>query len=504
MGIIRDLWNAGAPWGTEVFKNWAEAVNSRVDDPLIFERTTEYSVNQGSAPSRTLFPEGSNNGVFVPTSDTVTLELEMSAYGAGIAHFAPFIIYSQALDPPLRPLTPLYLGHSPDLKWEHLGVIRGQATHYFKRKLTGLTPGLPCNFEVFGGIVGYSHSTHPDMSWPWDLAVSPVSRHMYVSEYTGNKVRKFELPHTIPDVTRRGVADTDVEVGVITVEGATGLAVSRDGSKIAVAKAGGGVAVAQTKNFGQAPIEDDIPVPGVSGPTSVQWGADGRYLYVANSTGQIRQLDSQNDYAEGWLINASGLTNMGEIRLSPSGHALAFMGNKRYAYAARVSDGEFIAYRDFGSAGAAPENVVVWDVGSRYLWAAGRGGVVNRLDTQSAIPTTITHSSVPLGGPIRALAIDSHGGSVAAALHPANPNRLVFFTASLDVPHLMGQLWEKTTSFPPQEPIRIRATPDHADYIILTANGIYTLDGAVLTMRPEDKFWAERAVLRIYGAQAPA
>lgn len=477
---------------------------------ITFARTSEYSAHQGSGAARTLFPEGASHGVFTPVSNTVDVELEIACYGGGVAHFIPFIIWSQTLQPPLQPEQPLYLGAPEGLGWMHLGVIRGQGTHQSTVRLTDLEPGVPCNFEVFGGVVGYSHSTYfEEIGWVSGLVSSPIRREVYNSDIIHNKVTRWGLPHTIDDVFRRGNGAVDEPlVTVTTAAGPIHLAIVQDSdvtTKLAVVCANDDVV--EIRSGRSLDLIDTVPSSALQDGTiiSSQWSPDGRYLYTSTNSGTIRKLDGQNDWSTVWDYHGeaafSGMS-VNDIRISPDGTKIAFMIHTRYVYVISTENGEYVGYRDFGNSGTAPvTNTVAWEPNSRYLWAPGRSYIVHRLDTNTPSPTAIVNSSLSVEGRVRDLAVDGHNGSVGVLMY-GGTNRLAFLVAGSGPEHRIGKIWEKAPRTPAEEPGRLVMTPDSADFIIQTNTRLLTLDGSHITIRPEDMFWGERARLRIKGATA--
>jgi DNA-binding beta-propeller fold protein YncE len=138
-------------------------------------------------------------GTFIPLATEVEVEVDWSGTLEGVAHVGGFFAWNQDTTPGTDLMTGVgFAGtsHITGTSIETIGPAGGPgsvggASRRFR--ISGVQPGVETTYEVELGSVGYYESYELGAgSYPIDLALSLDGETLYVTQYTGNRVNRFD------------------------------------------------------------------------------------------------------------------------------------------------------------------------------------------------------------------------------------------------------------------------------------------------------------------------
>jgi 6-phosphogluconolactonase (cycloisomerase 2 family) len=199
-------------------------------------------------------------GTFTPTTSTVEVDVQINSQLVGVGHESMFFAWNQTATGGSDLMTGQGFAATPHVAGTSvrtLGPLAGPgniASGGRRFRITGLTPGTVCTWEVEVGATGYYGAATTD-TLPYDLTLGSSGKHLYVANFTSNTVQVFETPDTWDDAEDVQLVDT------WTANSAIGICASTDGSKIYVADYAGDVVTERDSDTGEILRTFSVPDP---------------------------------------------------------------------------------------------------------------------------------------------------------------------------------------------------------------------------------------------------
>lgn len=461
-------------------------------------RSANFTVNQGSANNALLGSElvATSDGRFTPLGSTVDATIEVVGVSDGIAHIGGWLYYSQTVAHPIRDgsLTTL-----PGVTKVALDVMRTVAGFTAQRHIIGLTPGVPVNYEVVVGVLGYYHYTASGVAIPTGLAGNSDGTYLYTAD-GGGTLAQWRTPRTFEQAL---LSNPDEKTGETTCGTLPwSVAVNADGSKAAVGnRTSNSVTVVDTATMTPSlTISSAVPAGSLS---SVAYGPTGSLYVQGAATGgtanQLVKYDAAG--AQVWSTNVANGFDASRIAVSPDGTKIAVPGLTSSALRVVTDAG---ASATVGSAVALGGNCgsCAWmptgPGANRDVWCAVQTvKAARRVNTTTGAITATSDVCSTNASDLTTLCIDPLGGS-AFVVAATGTIGLTAIIVDETRPAMVGVKWEQN-AIPGAYPV----TDTHGTifYVRSSDNAIVTFDGATFTVLPSDGVFLGRASITVKGAQ---
>jgi DNA-binding beta-propeller fold protein YncE len=259
--------------------------------------------------------------------------------------------------------------------------------------VTNFSGGNVSEFDVGAGglLSAKTPATVLAGTQPLGIAVSPDGNSVYVTNFGGGNVSQY-------DVGAGGLLSAKTPTAIAAGTAPIGVAVSPDGNSVYVANRGGGVSQYNLGAGGVLSAKTPATVAAGSSPQWVAASPDGRSVYVTNNTGANV---SQYDVGAGGVLSAKtpatvpvGANPDGVVLLPDQGPLAAFSVAVGRAGSASAFD---------GSSSSDPDGTI-----ARYDWEFGDGTTL-----PNGGPTP-THTYAAAGAYTARLTVTDDGGCSSA------------------------------------------------------------------------------------------